>query len=76
MITGLPPYTTPTEQTLRCLCGRLYLVYIGVAADPGQARERAEELGAQFIDARLTPWTACECGQMLDFTGEGSAMVM
>ncbi|MCI0485772.1 MAG: hypothetical protein L0229_04140 [Blastocatellia bacterium] len=77
-ITGIPPYTEPRAQTLRCLCGRFYLVCLasGADSDRDQARERAARLDAQFIDARVTPWTVCSCGQALDFTGEGSACVM
>ena len=76
-ITGIPPYTTPTEQTLRCLCGRFYLVRLAPGEDRGldQTRDRADELGAIFIDTRSTPFMNCDCGQMLDFTSEASAFV-
>ncbi len=36
---------------------------------------RAEQIGAQFVDARETPFMNCECGVFLDFTEDVAAMV-
>ena len=60
MITGLPDYRPPIEQGLRCVCGQRYLVYLGAAFPFDNrafeaARERAEQMGARFIDSRETP---------------------
>ena len=78
MITGLPSYREPIEQSLRCVCGHRYLVYLGVGIGEAEsrARERAEQIGAQFIDARDTPFMKCECGEFLDFTEDVAARVM
>lgn len=73
MITGLPAYREPRDQTLRCICSKLYLVSFTGALD---SSARADLLGAQFIDARETPFMDCECGVFLDFTEEAAAMVM
>lgn len=66
MITGLPDYEAPTEQTLRCLCGRWYVVSF-TGAD---VRSRAERLNAELIDTREVPFMNCECGMLLDFQPE------
>jgi hypothetical protein len=77
VITGIPDYKSPVEQSLRCLCGLRYVVYlgagIGLAGD--RARERAELLRARYVNATVTPWLACECGQVLDFVSEVSLTV-
>lgn len=80
MITGLPAYREPIEQSLRCVCGIRYLVLMSdsIGDTEARARERAEMIRARFIDARLTPFMNCECGEFLDFTTEEqtTAMVM
>jgi hypothetical protein len=40
-----------------------------------EAEQQAEELGAVFVDARLTPFFQCACGQMLDFCPEASLTI-
>ena len=82
MIISIPDYTgaTPIEFSLRCTCGLRYLVFTGQGAmisdAKGRARERAEQMQAQFIDARLTPFMNCGCGQLLDFTSDECELVM
>ncbi len=39
-------------------------------------KRRARMREARLIDARSTPFMRCECGEVLDFTQEGSALVM
>jgi hypothetical protein len=76
MITGIPDYTSPIEQSLRCTCGLRYMVYLGGIGDAsGRARERADQLRARFINAASLPWLVCGCGQVLEFTEESSLMV-
>jgi hypothetical protein len=77
---GIPPYKSPISQTLRCVCGHRYLVYLGAPSlfdDRAceAAREDAGRRGCQFIDARLTPFMNCECGQLLDFSSECSLTI-
>ena len=72
MITGLPPLVTPVEQLLRCVCGLRYVVFMG-GSDFDQAaceaaRDRASQINAQFVDARIVPFMQCRCGALLDFT--------
>jgi hypothetical protein len=76
-ITGIPPYQPPIEQSLRCLCGQLYVVYLGggIGDAEERVRERATMLKAQFVNAQTTPWLVCSCGQVLDFMPEGSLSV-
>jgi hypothetical protein len=76
-ITGLPPYTTPIEQSLRCTCGARYVVYLGgeIGQAEGRARERAAMLKATFINAEHTPWLVCGCGLLLEFMPDGSLRV-
>lgn len=78
MITGIPHYTDPIEQSLRCLCGVRYLVLLrdGLGDQESRTRERAEVIRATFVDARKTPFMLCDCGQLLDFMPEASLMVM
>ena len=82
MITGIPYYTgaLPIEYTLRCSCSRRYLVFTGMGRIVGdaetRARERAEQMQAQFIDARSTPFMNCDCSQFLDFMPDDSMVVM
>jgi hypothetical protein len=78
MITGIPDYTSPIEQSLRCPCGLLYVVYIGddISSDEYGACERAARIGARFVNARDIPFMNCECGQVLDFRADESALVM
>jgi hypothetical protein len=39
-------------------------------------RERAEQMGARFIDAREIPWLTCSCGEVLVFVEDAAAGVM
>ena len=72
MITGLPPLDAPIEQSLRCVCGLRYVVFIGGSDFDDQARDaardRASQMNAQFVDARIVPFTQCRCGALIDFT--------
>ena len=77
MITGLPPYRPPVSQTVRCLCRRSYLVFVGTFDFEANAIEQiAKDLAVRFVDARIDPFVTCECGQVLDFTPEATFMVM
>jgi hypothetical protein len=63
------------------VCGRRFLVYLGAPlAYDGQAleaaRERAEQMGARFIDARETPWLICSWGKMLMLVEDVAARTM
>jgi hypothetical protein len=79
----LPPYDghTPTECRVRCPeCKARYFVFTG-ARIFGRvregAKEKAEKMGAKFIDSLETPLMECECGCSLDFTiCEVAEMVM
>lgn len=81
-ITGLPPYKTPLEQSLRCVCKTRYIVFIGGCAQFDEtlcklACEHAAMLQAVFVDAREMPFMKCvECGGLLDFTQVSSRVVM
>lgn len=81
MITGIPDYTDPIEQGVRCTCRTYYIVFVGGAGRFDEslcnaAQARAEAMGAQFVDARQTPFMTCvECGGVLDFTNEASLAV-
>jgi hypothetical protein len=81
VITGLPDYRPPIEQSLRCVCGLRYVVFTGAPFPFNEAafeaaRERAGQMGARFIDARETPWLVCSCGEALMFVGDAAAGVM
>ena len=81
MITGLPDYSAPIEQSLRCVCGLRYVVFIGGSdfdrAACEAARDRASQMNAQFVDARIVPFMQCRCGALLDFTTmESCGLVM
>ena len=72
MITGLPDYSVPIEQSIRCVCGLRYVVFTG-GSDFDQAAleaalDRASRMNAQFVDARIIPFMNCSCGLALDFT--------
>lgn len=72
MITGLSEYHPPIEQSLRCVCGQRFVVYLGAPFPFDDrafeaARERAEQMSARFIDAREIPWLVCSCGEVLMF---------
>jgi hypothetical protein len=58
VVTSLPDYRPPIEQSLRCVCGQRFVVYLGAPFPFNErafeaARERAEQMGAQFVAARL-----------------------
>jgi hypothetical protein len=76
-LVGIPEYRSPIEQSLRCACGLRYVVFIGgCAVDDlacAVARDRAEQMNARFVDARITPFMNCECGALLDFTAVDTA---
>ena len=76
MITGLPDYLAPIEQSIRCVCGLRYVVFIGGSdfdrAACEAAKDRAQAMGAQFVDARIVPFMQCRCGALLDFTSMDS----
>ena len=72
---GIPPPRTrpPVEWSLRCLCGRRFVVFDPHCSIVGQAearaRERAKQLKATYVNAHLTPWRYCEdCHQLLIFS--------
>jgi hypothetical protein len=80
MLTGLPDYRPPIEQSLRCVRGQRFVVYLGAPLPFNNralkaARERAEQMGASFIDARQTPWLICDCGEALIFVEDAAAMM-
>jgi hypothetical protein len=76
MITGLPPYMPPVVEDVRCLCRTHYRVFVGVEDYRAEFAEReAQRLGAHFVDARVTPFVVCECGEALDFALESSLIV-
>ena len=81
MITGLPDYRPPIEQSLRCVCGQRFVAYLGAPAPFDErafeaAQERGETLSARFIDARETPWLICSHGEVLMFVEDAAAGVM
>ena len=81
MITGLPEYRAPIEQSVRCDCGLRYVVFIGGSdfdqTACGAARDRASQMNAQFVDARIVPFMRCGCGALLDFaTMDSGELVM
>ena len=81
MITGIPDYRPPIEQSLRCVCGLRYVVFIGAPLPFDNrafeaARERAKQMSAQFIDVRQTPWLTCSCGEVLMFVEDAAEVVM
>jgi hypothetical protein len=41
-----------------------------------ESRARAVDLRATFIAARAVPFMNCECGELLDFTGDECERVM
>jgi len=77
MITGLPDYITPIEQSIRCVCNRRYLVFFGGGMGDAEARakERAVMLKAQFVDAQFQPWLVCSCDQVLDFVSDLTVLI-
>jgi len=81
VITGLPDYRPPIEQSLRCVCGQRFVIYLGARFPFDNrafeaAREQAEQMGARFMDARETPWLICFCGEVLMFVEDAEAWVM
>jgi hypothetical protein len=72
---GMPPYPEPVIQDVRCVCGRLYRVFTGEDYQLRLAKKEAREVGAIFIDARVTPFFPCRCGEILDFTPDTSVMI-
>jgi hypothetical protein len=81
VLTGRPDYRPPIEQSLRCLCGQRFVVYLGAPFPFNDrafesARERSRQLGARFIDVCSTPWLICSCGEVLMFVEDAAAGVM
>jgi hypothetical protein len=67
---SMPAYTgaLPAVMVVRCKCSLRYIVLTGVAdAGAELVRREAEWRGAVFVDARVTPFLNCRCGQPLDF---------
>jgi hypothetical protein len=76
MTTGIPAYKPPVAESVRCHCRKFYFVFTGESnSQAAKARQIAEDIGATFIDARLTPFFECICGQVLDFCQESSLTV-
>jgi hypothetical protein len=76
MITGLPAYRAPALEPVRCHCRSFLLVFTGsMDCQAREAKQKAEEMGAIFIDARVTPFYQCKCGQLLDFMPESTSMI-
>jgi hypothetical protein len=76
MITGLPAYVPPLVEDVRCHCQAHYRVFVGVEDYQAQfAEKEAAELGAVFVDARLSPFVVCACGQVLDFSPECTIVI-
>jgi hypothetical protein len=63
------------------VCGLRYVVFFGGAGVAFEmramaaARERAKDMSAVFVDARVRPFMDCECGQVLDFMPDASSAV-
>lgn len=77
MVTGIPDYKSPIEQGLCCPgCRVRYVVFTGGSdfdqAACAAARDRASQMNAQFVDARIVPFMRCRCGALLDFTATDS----
>jgi hypothetical protein len=76
LITGLPAPEPPVVEVVRCHCRARFLVYVGCEdAQALDAEREAAEIGAVFVDARLSPFVVCECGQTLDFALESSLII-
>ena len=76
MITGLPAYKPPIAESVRCYCRSFFFVFTGeMDSQAREAEQKAQEMGAVFVDARLTPFYQCECGQVLDFCPEASLTI-
>lgn len=75
MITGLPPYSAPSVQSLRCACGIRYVVLVGAEDQEQAARAEAARLNADFVDARRLLAFECYCGQVLDVSAEATNKV-
>ena len=81
MVTGIPDYTSPIEQSIRCVCGLRYVAFTGGCDFDGAAcdaaRHSASQMNAQFVDARIVPFMQCRCGALLDFiTADSCGLVM
>jgi hypothetical protein len=60
MITGLPAYKPPVAEPVRCYCRSFFFVFTGERDSQAREAERkAQEMGAVFVDARLTPFYQC-----------------
>jgi hypothetical protein len=39
-------------------------------------KKRAQQMNADYVDARSTPFLLCACGQLLDFLPDEPGLVM
>jgi hypothetical protein len=72
----LPQYKDANVRGVHCHCRKYYRVFTG--SEDAQARlaeQQAIRMRAIFIDARVTPFYQCKCGEVLDFMPEGSTMI-
>jgi hypothetical protein len=67
------PITCPGEG-----CGRRYMVWTGVGSwgDFERAKEIASQEGRTLIDVRVSPFSYCSCGELMDLTESASDKAM
>lgn len=70
------PLQPPKSDLVRCHCQARFIAYKGETDEAERrARKRAVMIDATFIEVSKTPFHQCECGRVLDFTGESSQTV-
>jgi hypothetical protein len=69
-ITGIPGYTSPPFQSLRCACGVRFVVLVGSDDHKQAAMAEAERLRAGFVDARRLLAFECFCGAQIDVSSD------